>query len=144
MTKAGADRLDERFVPGGAKLAWNEWRQTPVLPTRVEFVWRRADADPVSERVLERPPVGAIRIEANRQVLHHGKDGGGARQLTIELVLHPLVEADPIRRRLVPGRTANRGGIGMPQVRRPCVPASAESLGERAEHRVLPQHGTLL
>ncbi len=95
------------------------------------------------ERVLERPAVGAIGIEADRQVLHHGQDGRCARELSIELVLHPLVEADPIGSRVIPGGATDRRGIGVPRTGPASSATRPESLGERAEDRVLPEHVAL-
>ena len=141
VPEAGADRLDERLVAGGAQPVRHERRQAPVLPARVELVWRRADADAVREHVLERPGVGAAGVEPDRQILHHRHRRRRARQLPIDLVLQPLVEADPLAQRPAAAARGDCRRRRVPEIGGPLTPAGAEPLGQRAERRELLEAG---
>ena len=52
-------------------------RLAPVLPVLVVRVRRRADRDAAGEDVLQRPGVGAVRVHADRQVVHDAERHAG-------------------------------------------------------------------
>ena len=142
VPEAGADRLDERLVAGGAEPVRHERRQAPVLPARVELVWRRADAD-----ALARARPGTPRRRRRRRRTRSADPASPAS---------PPTRAPAADR---PG-TAATGGTGSARARPAgggarrlpgddgcrrsagqLTPAGAELLGQRAERRELLEAG---
>ena len=71
--------VDERLVAGRAQLAGHERRQAPVLPLVLNSSGGAPTLMPCASDVLERPAVGAVGVEADRQILHHRQRRAEAR-----------------------------------------------------------------
>ena len=123
-------------------------RLRPVLAHLVVHVGRRTDAHAAGEDIVQCPRVGALRVHADREVVHDpdrhaGLASGGlhGRELLVELPLHPHVELD---QRCVLGaepRDARRlrsRHIGGPRIGR-----TAEHIAHRAPDREVAQAGAL-
>ena len=136
VAQRGADGLRERLVADRSQPPRNERRQPPVLAGEVELVGRRADADAGREDVAPHPRVGAVRVDADREIAEQRQLIAGARRVV---------------RRAATGSTSGtarvsscRGAkpldtrtIGPTMLRRPCAPTRAVLFGERAVDRVL-------
>ncbi|HSS92478.1 MAG TPA: hypothetical protein VLR46_00665 [Candidatus Dormibacteraeota bacterium] len=113
----------------------------PVLAVGKEEVRGRADPHAGREQVLPPPGVEAIRRKAHRHVGDEADLARGARQLAVELELHPFVKSNPGRELVLHLRQAFTArmaeGLG------PASPGLAMHLGNGVERRELAQ-GTAL
>ena len=142
MAEGGADGLAKRLVRGRTELMRDEGRQSPVLPQGVVLVRRCAHRHVGGEHVLPGPGIGAVRIDADGEVLHHRQLGGCPCQLRVEEPLQPLMEADAVG---TFGREPrHRRSIGTAILGGPRLPSPAVVLGQCAEDRELLQGIALL
>ncbi len=129
----GAERLVARLdQPIGAP----RWLR-PVLAELVELVGRRPHRHPEGQHVLKRPRVRAVRVDADREVVHDAEgharlQSGGlnAGQLVVQLPLQPPVEVDG--RGVLGGERGDGRTCRVVQLDGPPVPVVAVLLGQRA------------
>ena len=128
MAEGGLNGVAKRLVGGGAELVGHKGRQSPVLAEGVIFVRGRADRHVRGEEILPDPGIGAVGIDANGQIVHHGQCRGHAGELGIEEPLHPLVKPHALT---VRGGEARHGRRLRMAVRgRPVAPPLAIVFGE--------------
>ena len=112
----------------GGKIAvrqsmWVEWRQSPILSGRIKLVGGRADRKVGQHGGLIAPGVGAIRIDADREIqVKTDCQTEFSRSVfaTVELLIgHPLQEFEkPALMLLMPPKICQRILIGVfPRVR---------------------------
>ena len=137
------DRVDhrpERFIALADELVGTPRRLRPVLTELVELVGRCARGDAEREHILHRPRVGAVRVNADGEIVHdaelHACPQGGrlrGRQLIVELPLQPPVEVDRLG---VLGREPGDRGAGRAgEFLRPAMPVRSVTFRQRAPDR---------
>ena len=141
VTERRAHRLHERLVPGGGEPVRDEWRQPPVLAADDVAIGGTPDARARREDVLPHPRVGAVGIDADRQVLHERDLRTRGAELTIDQPLEPRVECHAIR--VLVGEAAHAVGVGSAMLDRPRLPLASMLFSKRAEDCVLVQSGAL-
>src|SRR5262249_51394993 len=142
VAETGADDLDERSVARGAETVWHEGREPPVLALGCKVVGRSAYRHTRGQHVLPCPGIGALAIEADREIGSQGKRSAGPSELLVEQRLEPRVEGDPLGS--LGGEARDGERRRMPMLGRPAPPPRSVMLGKGAEGRELVEPPPLL
>src|SRR3954452_14066976 len=130
MAHVRADKIDKGGISLLPHRRWIEWRQTPVLTTRVENIGRRSNKR-IRNEVVRRAPcfgTGAIAADCHVTVKPKAKTAAAERvldppQLALRDPLQPAKKLDLVLQ--LAGRLAHLIGGGILIRRWPAVPVGS-------------------